>query len=157
MEKLEVGTVTNDKTWNSQLEIYPVSLALGWVCVRLSLHLLVTLTLPLLLWNLLLLSPFSGFLPPGWSCFFICLVADCLPHRKIRALSHSQFYLRPLKQPPAGDACIQELLRILLFLPQMRMFAWRHIFMIIFLFCTRMVTETTVILAVWNWSHKTIS
>lgn len=115
MEKLEVGTVTNDKTWISQLEIYPVSLTLCWVCVRLFLHLLVTLTLPRLLWNLLLLSPFSGFLPPEWSYFFICLVADCLPHRKIRALPHSQFYLHPLKQQPAGDACIQELLWILLF------------------------------------------
>lgn len=115
MEKLEVGTVTNDKTWISQLEIYPVSLTLCWVCVLLSLHLLVPLTLFLLLWNILLLSPFSGFPPPEWSYFFICLVADCLPHGKIRALSHSQLYLHPLKQQAAGDACIQEPLRILLF------------------------------------------
>lgn len=43
---------------------YSVSLKLSWVCVQPSLYPLSTLILSLLLWNILLHSPFSGFLLP---------------------------------------------------------------------------------------------
>ena len=157
MEKLEVGTVTNGKTWISQLEIYPVSLTLRWVCVRLSLHLLVTLTFPCYseIYCFFLLSLGSCHLNDH--IFFYLFSCRLSPTLKDKGLV-SFAVLSPSSKTTTSWCCMHSRAPSNPFiLPQMRMFAWRHIFMIIFLFCTKMVTETTVILAVQNGSHKTIS
>lgn len=156
MEKLEAGTVTSDKNLNFPTGNLPSeSKPLLGLCSALPASPCHSHPSPATLKSIASLSFF--WVPATWMIIFLYLFSCRLPPSPKDKGPVSFTVLSPSSKR-TGRWCVHSRVTSNTFiLPQMRMFAWRHIFMIIFLFSTRMVTETTVILAVQNWSNKTIS